>query len=435
MSSPVLSASGLDHLVQPDRVHHSVYTDPQIFDLEMEFIFGKTWVYVGHEGEVPNPGDYRLGYVGREPVIMARDRDGVVHVIYNRCLHRGSTICEFERGNSKNFRCPYHGWTYRADGSLLGVPFRKGYAGFDLDQLPTLRLPRVESCRGFVFASLDPEVVDLQVYLGGAREGIDNLVDRAPDGDLDVQFAPHKYIYRGNWKFQFENVLDLYHPTFSHESTLEEGVQFRRREGDETGFDMRSPDEESSNFDRSTQYAFKYGHGFFAAKVPSDERKGPIVEKYREQLRAALSAERYSELMSTRIHNTAIFPNLTFQETSQHIRLIRPISPDLTEVHAYPVRLKGAPDELHHAVIRYLNVTHSPSSFVQTDDTECFWRVQQGLAARGPEWLVFGRGINGDEPVEGRYGDGLKAVGTSELPQRNMFQAWKEMMAAGLGSR
>ena len=110
-------------MVQPDRVHGRVYYDPDIFNDELERLWYREWVYVGHDSEVPESGDYCTKRIGAQPLIMSRSGDGAVHVLLNRCAHRGNTVCQETSGNANTFRCAYHGWTYRNSGELLGVPF------------------------------------------------------------------------------------------------------------------------------------------------------------------------------------------------------------------------------------------------------------------------------------------------------------------------
>src|SRR3989440_12236022 len=141
-------------LIQPDRVHRSVYADPAIFELEMERIFGRAWLVLGHESQVPNPGDYFTTRMGREPVIVIRKDDGEIGVLVNRCAHRGSTVCAEGRGNVERFVCPYHGWSYDRAGTLRAVPFESGYEKGKLSTLRLLAVPRVAVYRGFIFASL-----------------------------------------------------------------------------------------------------------------------------------------------------------------------------------------------------------------------------------------------------------------------------------------
>src|SRR3977135_1540341 len=167
-------------LVQDDRIHASLYTDMRIFADEMERIFQRGWVFVGHASEIPNPGDYVTRRIGAQPVIMVRGRAGDVSVFVNRCRHRGTMLCPAERGRARTFTCPYHGWTYDLDGALLGVPYPGGYDGFDKSRHGLARAARGWSSRGFVFASLAESGPPLAEHLGPATRLIDRSCDLSP---------------------------------------------------------------------------------------------------------------------------------------------------------------------------------------------------------------------------------------------------------------
>ena len=120
------STSGIAALIRPGRVHRRVYTDPEIFELEMERIYGRAWLFVGHTSQVPNPGDYITTELARQPVIMIRHSDGNIKLLFNRCAHRGAKLAPLRTGHAPRITCCYHGWTFDSDGTLLHVPVPEG---------------------------------------------------------------------------------------------------------------------------------------------------------------------------------------------------------------------------------------------------------------------------------------------------------------------
>src|SRR4051812_42629456 len=216
-----------DELVQEDRVHHLLYTDAAIFDAEMRHIFGGTWVYLAHESQIPNVDDYVTAKLGLRPLIMTRDSDGIIRALYNRCTHRGTTLCRFEKGNKRSFQCPYHGWNYLNNGKLRGVPWAEGY-GENLTRDPKFNLaqvPRVESYRGFIFGTLNASAPPIGEHLGPIRKPIDEWLDRNPGGKVVVCEA-NRIKYKGNWKLAYDNSGDGYHVLYSHRSLLETENRF-----------------------------------------------------------------------------------------------------------------------------------------------------------------------------------------------------------------
>jgi phenylpropionate dioxygenase-like ring-hydroxylating dioxygenase large terminal subunit len=421
-------------LVHRDRIHRSLYLDPEIFDLEMQKIFGATWVYVGHDSLVPAPGDYVTTRIGSQPVVLSRHSDGEIYVIYNSCGHRGAIVCNEEKGNAALFRCCYHGWTFKTNGDLDAVAMPRGYGKeFNLND-PSLgmgRLPRVAVYRGFVFASLSPEGPSLEEHLGHAKDSIDELADRAPDGEIDLSAGVHKYMFRGNWKLQLENTVDMYHVPFSHESSVRRsGKQFSRRSGQESGSAISDRGSAAQRWEqRSAWGARSSGHSYnghqpIAEELPDD----PAFMAYFASLEARHGKERALDILKPKRHNTAFYPNMTLQALNQHVRVIVPVAVDRTEVHVYPIMLKGAPEEMNRGFVRHLNLTHSAASLIQTDDLECFRRCQSGLSARGSEWVWFARGVDTDR--EDERGDYVNQ-GTVEIQQRAQYAAWLRLMSAG----
>jgi benzoate/toluate 1,2-dioxygenase alpha subunit len=419
----------LRSLVRDDRVHRSIYTDPQIFELEMEKIFSRVWIYVGHESQIPNPGDFYCTWVARQPVVMTRDLDGKVHVLFNRCGHRGARVLNEECGNARVFTCMYHGWSFRPNGELSGVPMRRDFQEATLKdpQSGMARLPRMGNYRGFVFASLSPDVLPLLEYLGEARRGIDELVDRSPEGEIEFWAGCHRYEYNGNWKLQFENMADMYHPPACHASTVgPDGRQFSRRPGNRGGSAPFFADNGEPIVAQTGVRGFSNGHSS-EASLFREEQAGGIWDDYRALMVKRYGEERTADILKNRRHSMALFPSVDILIAQTSVRVIRPISVDKTEVQVYPVRLKGAPPEISIDIVRFVNITHAAASLIQSDDLEAFERGQQGLTTSGTDWVLVARGF-GQEIDEGNgvlFGDR-----SSEVGQRAQHYAWRDLMSA-----
>ena len=147
------------------RAKREIFTDQEIFELEMKHIFEGNWVYLAHESQVPNVGDYFTTYIGRTPVVITRDKDGNLNCIVNACSHRGAMLCRRKTDNRTTFTCPFHGWTFKNSGELLKVKDSRnaGYPEtFNKEGSHDLtKVARFESYRGFLFGSLRADVLPL----------------------------------------------------------------------------------------------------------------------------------------------------------------------------------------------------------------------------------------------------------------------------------
>src|SRR3989475_12794920 len=282
----------IESLVRGDAVHRAAYIDPATFALEEERIFRRAWLYVAHESEVPRAGDYVLTRLGPEEVILVRRDDGALSLLHNRCAHRGARIVSEPSGNLRQLRCPYHSWTYRLDGSLLGVPLAEGYA--EDARLPGLApVPRVESYRGFVFASHSAQGQGLAEFLGGLASAFDNLLDRAPAGTVTRFGGALRLEYRGNWKMFMENAVDLVHPNFVHRSSVDAArAHPEALEADaitEQGAQMfLANGMKATQWSEVPLHAFPGGHvymgGFYRQGSIAPEREDSVFGRYRQAL-------------------------------------------------------------------------------------------------------------------------------------------------------
>lgn len=442
---PQISNERLRLLVQPDRVHRSLYTDPAIFALEMERIFGRAWIYVGHESQVARPGDFVAARIGVKPVLLTRHSDGRVYVIHNQCAHRGAMVMAESSGNAAEFRCCYHGWSYHTDGRIKNIPLRHGYgARFDPSdpKLAMVQVPRVESYRGFVFASLAAEGPALREFLGHIATSLDDMVDRAPDGEIEVAGGVFKHTYNGNWKLYLENLLDAAHPLFVHQSSIEAAkAQDDAVPSDGSGeIAIRQMRQNGAPYgfweSQVGIWAYPNGHAFLGdyhddAKLVA-AMNDPAFRDYIAALEAKKGKAEARRILEVRRWNTNIYPNVSFMSQFQQFRVVHPIAVDRTVVYTYNFRLKGAPDRMFRNTIAFANVVNGTGSLVLTDDLETYNRIGEGLASEGAEWLQIGRGVDTDQPDA--HGGRRGKNSTSEVYLRNMYDAWLGYMTVGEGA-
>jgi benzoate/toluate 1,2-dioxygenase alpha subunit len=408
----------------PFRLHTRVYADAAVFEAELERIFERTWVYLAHESEVPEPGDYKTTTIGRQPVIVSRHEDGEVYVLLNRCRHRGSVVCRMERGHSNFFRCPYHAWVYENDGRLVGVAMATGYPkDFDKDSYGLQRANRVASYRGLIFASLADDRPSLEEHLGGVRPYIDHWFNRSPVGEIEVVPPGHKYPYPANWKWQAENGADGYHGNFVHASWQ----KLLERAGEAPVSDIKKFREGGCT------RAFEYGHGLLerpGGLNPAASWTGRMMVKYpeyAEALRERYSDEEIEEISARR--NIFVFPNLYLFDTQ--IRQIRPIGVEATEVSLNVYDLKGVPDQLNQGRLRAHERFYGPSGFGSPDDIEIFVSCQTGVKASGIDWILLSRGQHRETRENGE----VIGHSTDETPTRSIYREWKRLMANGDAGR
>lgn len=436
-----LTAKDIDQLVQPGRVHRRVYTDPAVFALEMERIFGNAWIFLGHTSQIPSAGDFFQARLGTRQIIVARHDDGLVHAFDNRCAHRGMKICADAEGNVRRFACPYHGWAFHTDGSLAGVPQSRGYADRIKPGDPTFglhRVARVADYRGFIFGSQAEDGPGLETYLGRMTAAIDNLVDRAPDGEVELAGGGFRQAYGGNWKLHMENANDLVHASIVHESSWQTAVAFSESLGPDETEDhavqmLKGNGLPLSEMDKVEIHGLDGGHsfmgGFYKSGTITQKTADPVLDDYRARMTAAYGDNRAAEILGWDTFNHLIYPNLVLNPKHAQFRLIVPYAVDRTEVRSGCFRLKGAPEEMFQTNVRFLSTLNSPASMITADDNVVFTGIQQALAEDDSEWIDLSRGFGADrdDPDGGRIG----GVGTSELPMRSQYAAWAEYMASG----
>jgi phenylpropionate dioxygenase-like ring-hydroxylating dioxygenase large terminal subunit len=434
----------LEPLVQDIRrgmIPATIYSDEELFALERERIFAKAWLYLAHESEIAQPGDYVLRRIVDDSFIVIRDENGTVRVHYNMCLHRGMQLCRAEIGNTSHFRCPYHAWTYRNTGELNGVPFHKdAYGGEDV--LPTkgrflLSPPRVAIRNGMIFASLSADAPDLDDYLGGFGFFLD-LYTRQSDAGPEVR-GPQRWVVEANWKIAAENFAgDTYHTPVTHSSVVEIGL-FRepkarkRKEGALYWADVGG----------GTTY--KLPAGSFEENMAHvgypEEVIASASRTWSPQQRAMVSDAGFM------ISAATIFPNLSFVHNWPvvdaeglvapfiSIRLWQPVSATRTEIFSWFAVDRGAPEWFKEASYKAYLMCFGSSGMFEQDDVENWNSITQmakGHMARDLR-LNSRMGLDAeDRPlqprVEGWPGPGEAYTGFGEQNQRSILRLWGDYM-------
>ncbi|MEJ7931303.1 aromatic ring-hydroxylating dioxygenase subunit alpha [Ramlibacter sp. AN1015] len=424
-------------LVQPDRVHRALYLSQELFELEQHTFFARTWNFVGHASQIPQPGDYVAVQIAGQPLLMVRQPDGGIRVLYNRCAHKGMPLVTDGQGRAERLlRCPYHAWTYRLDGSLLATPLRAGYEGSALQSSEAAQgmgaVAHVEVYRDFVFARLSDSGPDFHAYFGEVLAAIDNLADRSPVGRLRVEGGILRNVIHCNWKMYLENINDTVHPLSAHESATQAARRLWQDQPEDApkpmameqilpfgaGYDF---------FDRMGGRIYPHGHSMLGVNFSIHSGYAQVPE-YEAAMQAAHGAERAAEILQRSPQNSVCFPSLAVKGSPQAIRVIRPLAADRTLVEAWSLRAEGAPELLFERAMTYNRLVFSPMSMVAHDDVHLFESMQQGLRAGPNDWVSLHR-----DHRPGADETGVREVnGTSEALMRNQFRAWAEVMADAL---
>ncbi len=434
-----LANGEIDKLVSLERgeIDRRIYSDPAIFELEMERIFARAWLFLCHESQIPEPGDFFQSVMGRDNILVVRQKDRSIKAMLNTCAHRGNAVCRAEEGNARSFLCTYHGWSYGIDGRLNGVP---GHGTFYNGQLDKSRhglaqVAQVANYKGFIFGTHDASAPPLEEYLGATgRLGLDLIAMR---GDMEVVPGIQKFVIECNWKIAVDNLFDWYHPQITHASAFESNVLPRvgeRRDGGK--IDMSDVNMQSganlelaaggiigSKFETVVVLG-EYGH---AIGGPSTSSSGyfELFPEWRDtpQAKAALGPVGI---------NVAGHPNLfptTWVTTGQQISLRIPREPGRTEIWWFTLVDRNMPRESRDILISFANRIFGAAGLLEQDDGENWAQATaqtRGVASRRMKHLLgmgLGRGRIKKEGGLSRI-EGL----TSEYAQLWTYHSWAQWM-------
>ena len=424
------SAENITHLVDPETGTQDsrCYSDETVYRRELERIFARCWICVGHDSQIPKTGDYFTTTIGEDPVIVTRHRDNTIHVMLNQCRHRGLRLCRGDYGNVPSFTCSYHGWCYGTDGSLLGMPHsEQPKKHFNQAEWGLNKVAKVDTYRGLIFATWDGNAPPLLDYLGESTWYLDSILDRN-EGGIEL-IGLQKWTLRGNWKWGAEqHASDFYHAQVSHVSYA--SVYFPQ-----ATINRLKPIGEP-------EYGLQYsspalGHGAGWMTYPNDAELGMALQTHpREVFEHMMSTawptmrERLGDTRTDKmaVVHTNIFPNLTFNRGQGYMRLWQPRGPNETEVWNYLFVDKAWPDEIKHAWQQSMARVFSVAGCLEQDDTENTAMAQLGVSGH-----IAGRTrLNmqmGEQVDPGDFeGPGEISYVYSEYALRGFYRRWIELL-------
>jgi PAH dioxygenase large subunit len=425
-----------------DEGHYPLrfFNDPSIYEMELERLFGNTWVFIGHESEIPNPGDYARRYIGQDTFIFVRDESGDVNLLFDSCRHRGTKVCRAEQGNTSHFRCPYHGWTYKNDGTLIGVPQKDiAFQSLDREEHSLHHVPRLDSYEGLVFASLAEDGPSLEEHLGDYKWYLDIQLKLA-EGGMEVIGEPHRWIIDANWKTIADNFNgDSYHTAWAHGSIVDLELG-----GDETVGSAGT----GESLDRHIHCD---GHTT-SLRMMDDE---DIYLTYPEEVwdlfdHGDLSDDQLEVARQSLSFTGSIFPNfgfLHFGDTTDNpnedvapfftIRKWRPLGPEKMELWSWGLAPKQAPDHVKERMYKIYTSNFGPTGNFEQDDVPIWSSItdmaQSQMARKQDLQLNYQMGMEWMSHVE--YDEEWAGPGTAyaenleEGGMRLFHEQWFEALA------
>lgn len=399
------------------KLAQRLFTDEDLFDLEMKHIFEQNWVFVAHESQIPKKYDYLTSFIGREPVVLTRTASGEIKCFINSCTHRGARLCRVKRGNGKFWSCGFHGWTFKNSGELVSVTDESegGYPdSFDKSKLG-LHEVLVDSYHGFIFGSLSRNVVALSEYLGDAKTFIDLLVAQSPENKMEVLRGVSRYTYQGNWKLQVENGLDGYHAPVVHGNYIT--TTMRRTTGESSNpalagiGDGTRPvlgtNKRSVGGGVGTGGFFSFDNGHQIVWVLSGAPEARANFGMHEWMKQTHGEER-AWWVNKANRNLLLFPNVFLMDlNSTQIRIVRPISVDRTEIISYAMAPVGEKPDVRAMRIRQFEDFLNAAGLATPDDLSEFNNCQIGFG-RGRRFSDVARGATRWVSGSGKFGKKLQ---------------------------